>query len=313
MAAPTVRTSVVRRWICFVAAVGFLAAGCATGSGAESGDEKVAEEAPPRPGTDRWSGAALHLPEGAPIAVEMRPDDLLASAQGLRRWIAAEPQMFGERGDQIVAQMRAFWGMMEQRMGTDPFSPRAARKLGIDASRPVYVGLYPASAGGSGQFVTAVERTLRERLEVGEDGDLLEALLAVERGERSAPRGLHRDVLNAVESLQPWTGMRVLVPTKEAPELVGRIATLARFGGYRAVDSNGEGDASAPRVWVNPKSQWEAFSVRRVGSDSEERGWIRVDVLFRQWEPRASLAESVDEQVAAARRALQSLSETVPS
>jgi len=258
---------------------------CATSQGADADDDRTTQQQtrPPRPGTEAWEGAALQLPERTPIVGVARLDALLQNARGLRRWLVDEPQMFGDDGDAFVRRLKAGWNRVTSRLGTDPLTERAVELLGIDAGRPLHLGLYPPEATGGREFIRTFESAVRETLDLDADQSLAEVVDEMRNGEREIPSDLHSNVADAVDSMHPHAGFRLLVPLDDPDIFAERIATATMIAEYERVDlpggtdeqhrdANGgetdgftagdDGDDGGPRGYVHPTSEWPPLAIR---------------------------------------------------
>lgn len=261
-----------------IACLVWASASCATSPAASASSESTPSppDAPP-PGTEAWEGDALALPEASPLVGIVRLDQLLSHARSLRGWVAAEPAMFGDDGEAFVRRFRGFWGSMQSRLGFDLLSEQMPSQLGVDASRPVYMGVYPAAAGGGTSFVDTVQTTLRDQLELESDRDLLEALRASSDDE-TIPEGLNAEVLQNVRSKQPYTGMRLVVPASEPLKLLSKVTRLAKAFDYTSMESPDElleSEAWKVRAFYKLRSEWPGFVLRF------NKRRVIVDVLFR--------------------------------
>ena len=271
--------------VILIAAALLLGAHGCTGPGkSDRKDEKAtAKQAgePPRPGARQWEGAALQLPNDAPVVASARLDALLQNARGLRAWMIEQPAMFGADGESFVRRFESGWNQLASGLGADPLSERAPEKLGVDVARPIYMGLYPPAATDGRQFVEQFDTAVREALDLG-DGETLAAVLdAMREGKREIPPGLHSTIADKLERLQPHAGFRVLVPVSDPASFAEQFATVAAFAEYERVDIPGldEGAddgaaADAGRGFVNPGNRWPAVALRI------DDGWAMIDALL---------------------------------
>lgn len=296
-----------------VLSLGF-GAGCATSSASTSDAEEASteqaseqtRETEPQPGAASWHGDALELPKDSPLVFSTRPNEFLSSARALRDWITAEPAMFGERGERLVTRFEQFWQMFQGQMGMDPLSEQAPRRFGLDLQRPIYLGLYPASSGQGATFLDAIESTLRRKLELEPGESTTQALTAMESGDRPIPSGLNASVLQAVESIHPRMGLRLVLPLQTPRDFIHRFERMVDALEYTAPDGaradrakreDPVEDPSLPisRTYVDPGSQWPALELNVRATHAT------VDVLFRPFSTRPT---AVDEDEPEARRAL---------
>lgn len=282
---------------------------------AEDGEAR-AEEAPPRPGAEGWRGGALSLPADSPIVTVIRTDALFRNARALRGWLSAAPAMYGPEGDQTVTRMQTLWQMVEMRMGVDPLSEQGPRRFGVDVTRPLFLGMYPAAAGGADAFVRTVRETLGENLDLKDDETLLDALRAMRNGTRQTPQGLNTSVLRAVESLQPRMGFRLVIPLQKPGDFLKRVGRLAkaleydRFSGERAPDLEADAEPDPPelpveRGYYDLESQWPGFKVR-VGATE-----ATIDIIFREFRPRGMGLPSEEENMEEVEKLEASLEELI--
>lgn len=268
-----------------VAALAALLASCATGSGPSDETPTGTDSAPPPPGAERWEEGALELPSRSPVVGVARLDALLENSRRFRSWIVDDPAMFGEDGDQFVRQFRSGWNQLSRRIGFDPLSEGTPGRVGLDGSRPMYVGLYPAAATGT-EFVDRVESAVRESAGLESDESLGPALREMNSGDRETPSNLTSSVLEAVET-SPTAGLRMVLPVSDATEFSRRLESAAKAVGYKAMSveeiaeldrsSSGDtdGDRPKPKGFYSETSPWPAFLLR---PDEE---WLKIDILFR--------------------------------
>jgi hypothetical protein len=296
----------------------WVGTGCATSS--NTPESQPAEEpssatqsTEPQPGAAGWHGDALELPADSPLVFSTRPNDFLASARALRDWITAEPAMFGEQGERMITRFEQLWQMFQGQLGMDPLSEEAPRRFGFDMQRPVYLGLYPASSGQGAAFLDAIETTLRRKLELQPGESTTQALSAMESGDREIPSGLNASVLQAVESIHPRMGLRLVLPLQTPRDFVHRFERMIDALDYtgpdgaradRAKRDDPVDDPSLPidRTYVDPGSQWPALKL------GVQDTYATVDVLFRPFTTRPT---NLDEDEPEARRRLATAIETL--
>lgn len=279
------------RWLCLVillVALGSSSACATTGQGQEeaSADAPVQEV---RPGAERWQEHALQLPANSPVVFSARSDRLLESLDRLRAWLLAEPAMFGPNGDQMVQAVEAEWAMMVGRLGMNPLEPTSWVELGVDPSREVYLGVYPADGGQGEAFVDRFEQAVRAQLEVGPDADLLAALdtmMLLAEGDLSA--GVHAAAASAVRDIDPIEGFRAVVPVAERQPLLESIERLMRGAQYaRAeLEEDAFGSQYVARVYTDTSADWPGILVR-VGEDV-----ATIDIISRRSGPRYQAASN---------------------
>lgn len=168
------------------------------------------------PGTAAWQHGALKLPEASPVVVKGRLDRLALGAGNLKEWLTADAAMFGERGEELVAQLDVWWGFAVGFFGGEPTDPSVWKRRGIDPERAFYAGFYPLGAEGE-KFLASADQALRDSLGARKGETTLERMNeTASLGPAAIPTGLNGELQRAVEKYAPLTGMRVVIPVAEA-------------------------------------------------------------------------------------------------
>lgn len=273
----------------------------------------------PPAGADEWGDLAENLPHHSPIVFSVRADRLFANADALRRWLFAEPAMFGENGKSVVSGWQRRWRNLVGRTGGNPLDPDMLESLAIDTSRALRGGLYPVDGGEQRSFLDKVDQVVRQKFSVDvEDGasdDLLDRIRAAQRTGAGYPGGLYAAAERETENLRPNLGARVVIPTTDATAFIDHARDLAELMGYASFDAI---DVPTPTTSDDKQDSSEAdvLGLYKTGSRLpglvvRARGEIAVvDVLYRPFEPPRQADVGAPSSI---KQALQDAISTYPS
>ncbi len=230
---------------------GLLLGGCSTTPAPVPETAVVAVQ----PGSERWSGDALYLPEGSPIVLSARPHALIQGLLELANW-ASDPELYADKTGPDISPLF----VLDRLFGDDITRTAAWARYGLDTKRTVYFGLSGSSVD-SLRFVDEIEAALSTKIGAGTT-PLLDALSA----EKLAP-GLHSEVLRRTAGIQPTVSARIVVPALDPGALVGFIEHQALIFGWVRVSP----EAAEPlkmgilgRAYTHPDLEMPAFSMRVV-------------------------------------------------
>ncbi len=259
-------------------------------------DEPAAGRARPvRPGAQGWTGPALELPANSPVVFWARGDRLLHALAGLRDWLFAEPAMFGADGAQTVGRARHEWAAMVSYLGMDPLSPKSWTKLGVDPSREIYVGAYPAAGTRRRSYVEAFEGALREALGVGKSTDVATAVGALNLADpKDIAEGVQAKAAAAVDGIEPIEGFRAVVPVADKATFLKNLDKMMHGAEYHRADLGADGrrDGYTRHFFYDTHGEWPGVMIR-VGKEL-----AIVDVISRQGQRQSGLDTEEDAQQA---------------
>lgn len=250
-------------------------------------------EAAPRPGTQAWSHGALKLPKGSPVVLAGKLDRLGQGASDLKSWLVSDPAMYGEDGEQIVAELEVYWSYFTTFFGGEPGDVRSWKRRGVDPDRTSYFGLFPLDEAGDA-VLTDADSVVRETFGAAPNASLSEHLGEYQQlGPKAIPTGFNGALQRAVEGHSPLTGARFVVSVTEKmafesfflgildalefreaqlPEgTAGRVFT--DNGDYPAVRITQDGQHAIIDVVISP------INVSTAASESDEGGEAVAAVL----------------------------------
>ena len=220
----------------------------------------------------------MRLPKGSPIVVTAQPDSLLMSLDELWDWVAAEPNMLGDDGESIVGFLQAERQQLASAEGMDLLTPESWIDLGVDVTRKVYVGIYPASDEDSEKMLDAVDASIRDEIGLNESTPVEDALTAAAVLSGDEPLKLYGGLSEKADDLDPLTGFRIVVPLSDSETFVTFVERLLTEVGYESLESDDTiaGDAEDGYIY---------------GADGMDIG----GVFLRVWEREATIDFLYDE------------------
>lgn len=173
-------------------------------------------------GAEHWSQDALLLPAKSPLVAEVHLLELFRNLADLRAWWVKEPDMFGPEGARTGDLANLYWSILSTYTGGDPSLATTWKEMGIDASRPLRVGMYNAGQDGA-----ALLRAVEQQLPTNSSSKMPDETRA----------GLYADVLEDTSSVALVQGTRWLIPIFEPVPLTNFVRDLAETLGYRSLST----------------------------------------------------------------------------
>lgn len=254
----------------------------------------------PAPGAERWEGAALELPGGAPMVLVVRSRALLSGVGSLYEWMISEPAMLGE-GDTGIVRARELVNLREgfkQEVGMDVLSFEDWSRYGIDLDQPVHAGLYPLAESGKA-FVKLVEDELVERLGI-EDRKQMMASLESYTGDDKKILGLYSELSKKGRGAEANAGGRLIFSLSDEARALDTVDRM--MGALEATRSRPSANSSFKRIYfIDRKEDIPVMGVRT------ERGYLLVDVVYV---PRLDSTEEEARRTEATKRIEEAVART---
>lgn len=223
-------------------------------------------------GAEHWASDALLLPTQSPLVAELHLLELFTNLSALRSWWSQEPEMFGPEGTRTGELANLYWGILSTYTGGDPSSPQTWREMGIDASRPLRIGMYNAGAEGA-----SILRAVANELPTS----------TTAKGEVRA--GLFTDVRDATSTVHPVQGTRWLIPIFDSVALNSFVRDLAETVGYRALSTQERAEsplATDVTAYFIDDPAYPLLATRMVGNT------LVIDLVYQDGKRSAATAQA---------------------